>query len=236
MSAVEHISEAEILNLAISNRLMDLHVSMPARVESYSPGSNGVGPTVTVTPQLNRALPDGAGNYVMEQLPKLADIPVVFPRCKGFSLTFPLEAGDYVALVFAERNIGAWRATGNQGDPGDVSMHSLDGAYAIPGLYPDKYPAASASSTNLVIGKDNTTAAQIEITPTGIHLGAGATDPIAKANEVTAALNAIATLFANAVPGAFEPGLTAMKSAFAALTVAMTYPGSIGSSTAKVND
>src|SRR6266850_3505313 len=105
-TATEQIGLAELLKLAIDDRLMDLNVAIPVRVESYDSGKQ----TVSVVPQLNRALPDGQGNYVTDPLPKVADVPVVFPRCQAFGITFPLVPGDYGQLLINQRNIGAWRA------------------------------------------------------------------------------------------------------------------------------
>lgn len=181
-SAQEDLSEAELLQLAIDSRLIDLHTSFPARVEAYYPKSqSGDGiPTVDVTPQLNRSLPDGSDNFVSEPLPKLADVPVVFPRCGKYAITFPLVAGDYVLVVCCQRNIGAWRATGAQGDPGDLGTHTLDGAVAIAGLFPDSVPSPNADGTNMVVGREDNGNARLEFTPTGVNLGAGATKGVAR--------------------------------------------------------
>jgi hypothetical protein len=128
-------------------------------------------------------MPDGDGNYVSQKLPKLADVPVAFPRGGGYAVSFPIKAGDFVLLVFSERNIGQWRSTGTQGDPGDLGMHTLDGAVAIPGVYPDKAALASASASKMVLGKDDTGTSRIEITSSGVFLGAGATKEVARKGD-----------------------------------------------------
>lgn len=164
------------MNMAIRSKTTDLHVAMPAKVTSYDASAQ----TVDVIPCLNRHLPDGQGGFVSEALPKLADIPVCFPRGGGFFCSFPIAPGDYVLLVFAERNIAMWRSTGNQGDPGDVGTHTLDGAIAIPGVYPDANALSDASSTNLVLGKDG--GKSVQVTPGGeVILGSNtATDFLIK--------------------------------------------------------
>ncbi len=211
--AAEEVTLAQAISAAITDRLIDLHVSMPAKVESYDASKQ----TVDVIPQLNRALPidpsDPATQWVTEALPKLSDVPVCFPRAGGFFVSFPIAAGDYVLLVFSERNLGAWRATATQGDPGDLGMHTLDGAVAIPGVFPDANALSNASGTNMVLGSDSTGDARIEITPTGIKLGAGATDPVARANEVESHLTAITQLLSTCVPGVAETGLAGVKTA-----------------------
>ena len=197
--ATEEVTEAEMIQAFIDAALSSLHVSMPARVESYDADKQ----TATVTPQLNEARPDGAGNFIHEKLPKLQDVPVKFQRCKQFTMTFPLVAGDFGLLVFAERSIGAWRKAAAQGDPGDLGMHTLDGAVFVPGLYPDKYAAQTADGTNMVVGSDTDGDSRIEFKPSGgINLGAGASKGVARDSDT---VNMGSLTFA---PGSGGAGLT----------------------------
>jgi hypothetical protein len=185
---IEEVTDYEVVDAHITSRLLDLHTSFPAKVESYNASTQ----TVDVVPCLNRALPDGAGNMVSETLPKLGGVKVCFPRCGGFFVSLPIQAGDYVLVVCSERNIGNWRATGNQGDPGDLGMHTLDGAVAIPGVFPDSKALTSADATNMVIGSDTAPGARIAITPSGVEVG-GNSDFVALAAKVMTELQAIKT-------------------------------------------
>src|SRR5258708_2929942 len=110
--ATEEVTLYEVIQAALDSRQMDINVAMPAKVQSYNAGSQ----TVTVIPQLNRHLQDGDGNIVPETLPALADVPVCFPRNGSYFISFPIQSGDYVMLVFAQKNLANWRATGSQGD------------------------------------------------------------------------------------------------------------------------
>lgn len=216
-SALEDIPLDELLRLALQDRLIDLHVALPARVESY----NATTQTVVVTPMINRYVPDGDGGYVSETLPQLADVPVKFPRCKQFTISFPLVKGDMGALVFCERNIGVWRATGAQSDSGDVGTHTLDGAYFDPGLMPDALASKTASGANMVIGSETDGNSRIEILPSGgVRLGAGATKGIARVGDPSQIGVPLATwmsqveLFINGVaPGSINPLSTAFRTA-----------------------
>lgn len=224
----ERVTLYQAISALIQSREIDLHVAMPAQVTAYHADSQ----TVDCIPQLNRSLPDGAGNWVTEQLPKLSKVPVAFQRCSNFSITFPLAAGDFVFLVFSERNIAAWRNLGAQGDPGDLGMHTLDGAVAIPAIFPDKLALTEsrASTSNLTMGHNTTGDAQIEITPTEIHLGAGASHYVALANLVKDQLDAIATKY-NSHTHSYNAG-----TAGPALTTGLTpsySAGDVASSNAK---
>lgn len=207
--ADEEVTLDELIDLGVSNRLIDLHTAFPAKVESYDKDQQ----TVDVVPQFNRSLPDGQGNFVTEKLPKLADVKVCFPRVGGFFLSLPIKAGDYVLIVCAQRNIGAWRSTGDQGDPGDLGMHTLDGAVAIPGIFPDSKSLQHADGTNMVLGSDADGNSRIEIKPSGgINLGAGASKGVARKDDnltASAAMAAWASIiegFVNGIAsGTFTP-------------------------------
>jgi hypothetical protein len=163
------MTEAELFKIALDSRLMDLHTSMPGKVEKVS--SNGQ--IIDVLPQFKRAVPDGEGDYVIEDLPVLPNVRVCFPRGGGYFASFPIQKGDMVLLVFSERAIGAWIKKGEACDPGDRRMHPLSGAVAIPGLYPSGSELDDADGTNMVIGKDGTATSQIEFSSSGIKLGKG---------------------------------------------------------------
>ena len=61
-------------------------------------------------PVLKRVLPNLDGELVSEQLPVLSDVPVLFPRAGGFFISFPIQPGDFVQLVFNEVSIDDWMA------------------------------------------------------------------------------------------------------------------------------
>lgn len=177
----------ELLDLVLMNRLMGVHTSMPGEVESYDASAQ----TADIKPQLMRPMPDGEGGYTIEELPTLPGVPMCHPRGGGFFCSFPMQKGDKVLIVFAERPIGNWRQKGQACNPGDLRMHHLAGAQAIPcNLYPSDDALQDADGTNMVIGKDGTSAAQIVITPSMVKLGGG-DQFVALANLVKARLDQI---------------------------------------------
>ncbi len=185
----ERITLAELIAEAIESRLLDLHVAMPCKVTAYQASTQ----RCDCQPQLQLSVPDGTGGYLLETLPVLPNVPVCFPSGGGFFASFPLAVGDPVMVVFADRSIGAWLAKGEVCDPGDLHKHSLSGAVAYPGIKTTGHALASASGSNMVLGKDGTSAAQIELTGSEVHLGAGASDPVVTQKDLGAfmfALNA----------------------------------------------
>jgi hypothetical protein len=181
----------ELLELVLDTRQRELHTAMPGRVESYDADTQ----TCDVLPQLKIQRPDGEGGYTTCDLPVLPHVPVCFQRTTNFFMSFPLQKGDFVLLVFSERAIGNWRQKGEASNPGDLRMHSLAGAVAIPGVYPTSGALENADGTNMVLGADDGGDSRIEIKPSGngINLGAGATAGVARIGD---RINASAQLVA----------------------------------------
>lgn len=227
----ENVELEEVVSLAMDHRLLDVHKAQPARVESYDANAN----TVTVTPMLYRQLPTDDGDYVAEALPQIPDVKVQFPRAGGFAITFPIQKGDFVLLVFCDTPLAAWRQNAQPGDPGDPERHGLSGAVAIPGVFPDQQNIAAPSTTNMVMGKIDTPAAQVEITPTGVNLGAGATEPALTRADFLQFLFS----WGNAAVGTTDGGALMRTNTLAALvtagwpTPAATSPPGLGSTTVK---
>lgn len=218
-SGLEDITNSELIDLFIELRLIDLHKVTIGRVESYDTSAG----TVQVTPMINKMIPDGATppNYVSEQMPALADVPVAQTRGGGFFAAFPLKKGDFGILLYCDRNIAAWRGTGNQSDPGDLGLHTLSSGLFIPAMAPDASAIKNADANNLVIGSDTEPKARIVIKPTGeIDLGAAAASFIARADKAIAHFNAINNLLANCTPAGTETGLAAVKLAAQGLQTA----------------
>lgn len=214
-TGIEEITDAELIRMFIAAHANDLHTALPARVESYDAGAQ----TVDVVPMVNKLVPDGATppNYVSESLPKLADVPVAFPRGGGFFAAFPLQAGDFGMLVFCETNMGTWRATGNQSDPGDVGRHTMSSAFFIPAVAPDTKLLQHADATNLVIGSDTNGSSRIVIKPGGeIDAGAAATNFVAMAEKVKAWFDAFNAAVTGWTPVAMDGG-AALKTALTTL-------------------
>lgn len=119
----------------VEGRLADVHTCLPAKVVEFDAGQN----KVSVQPLIKVSFIDDDGENQEETLPQISDVPVLYPRAGGgkFAIVFPLEAGDFVTLVFAERSLDRWLSgDGAAVNPGDLRKHQLSDAIAIPGGYP----------------------------------------------------------------------------------------------------
>ncbi|EFA9169035.1 translation initiation factor IF-2, partial [Escherichia coli] len=106
-----------------------LRVSMPGIVQSFDPDTV----TVVVQPAIKGYEPDSNGINQSTTLPLLVDVPVVFPRGGGCTLTFPVKAGDECLVIFADRCIDFWWQSGGIQEPVDDRMHDLSDAFCIVG-------------------------------------------------------------------------------------------------------
>jgi hypothetical protein len=113
-----------------------VHTSLPGVVVEYDASKR----RATVQPSLKRR----AGNKEYITFPLLIDVPVQFPGTKRWSIHFPLEEGDEVAVFFSERALEVWKGVGQDAieDP-DPRRYDLCDAYCTPGLQPQEFIAAT---------------------------------------------------------------------------------------------
>lgn len=131
------------------------------------------------------------------RFPVLTNVPVRFPCGGGYSVTFPLKAGDFVWLDFGDRSLDDWLNSG-QADvvPASKRRFSISDAVAYAGVRPFskplKRPVPTTGGTSieeendLVIGQDDydgpisnpgkSSPLEIRIGPSGILVGDGTSD------------------------------------------------------------
>lgn len=145
---------ASNIKQGIDARLKDLHTAMPGIVETFDAEKQ----LATIQPAIRRIFVTRDGEkeiLVPSDLPILINVPVIFPRGGGFSLTFPVKKGDECLLIFCERSIDNWHETGKIKVPGARRFHSLSDATAFVGLssIPNKVP--NYDDTNVQLKKDD---------------------------------------------------------------------------------
>lgn len=223
---------ADIIRQAIEDRLAEVHVCLPGRIDAYDADLQ----KADVEPLIKRlqATVDGE---LKEDLPIIPGVPVVFPRAGGFKITMPVSAGDRCMLVFAERSIDVYQ-TGqgrrgddstliNQADPGTFEMHNLSDPVAIMGWYNDAEALSPApDADDMVIGKHG--GAVIHIGPDLVELyQKGASEFVALADKVETELKKITAMtdaiwpLMTGTPVISEPGNGSPSAFQAALAVAL---------------
>lgn len=123
-------------------------------IVSYSPGVAGqLPPTATVQiAQQQVTSQDFEGNQTLAQFSELQLVPVIFPGGGGFSMTFPVAAGDECLLVFNDREIDNWFENGAGLPPSTPRLHDLADALCFVGLRsgPRALGNASASAAQII--------------------------------------------------------------------------------------
>lgn len=137
---------AEVIRKAIDGSLAGMNTCIPAKVLSF----NAEERRVDVVPLIKRPMANGV---VMEQ-PTILGVPVQYPATSTSMFYFPLDKGDFVLLVFAQRSIESWSfATSNNIiDPEDDRKFDYSDAIAIPGVMP--FPVAAAIWGNSTLTND----------------------------------------------------------------------------------
>lgn len=145
---------ASNIKQGVETRLKDLHTSIPGIIESFDAEKQ----LATVQPAIKRMFITREGNTEIltpSDLPILINVPVIFPRGGGFSLTFPVKKGDECLLTFCERSIDNWHNTGKIEVPGAKRFHSLSDAACFVGLSSLKNKIPNYDNVNFQIKKDD---------------------------------------------------------------------------------
>lgn len=125
MAAKRSLTEA--LGRAVSRVQSELYVCLPGAVERYDHTRQ----RADVVPLIRPRYADG---QVMDPQ-VIVNVPVVFPRSGGASLTMPVKPGDGVMLHFADASIDEWLTDGGTVTPDDPRRHDMSDCFAVPGLY-----------------------------------------------------------------------------------------------------
>ncbi len=123
---IDYANASTALRFALRQALKSINTCLPGLVVSYDAA------TRRAKVQAALQMVGADGNPV--DRPAVANVPVVFPSGGGFSLVFPLEAGDPVLLVYSQRGLRDFKKTHAMSQPGVESFFSYRDAIAIPGF------------------------------------------------------------------------------------------------------
>lgn len=187
----ENVAEAMVR--VLDSAMTDIHTAQPGIVRSYDAA------TQTAEIQLgNRAVIPASSEDdedLVESLPILGNVPVMWPRAGGFFLHFPIAEGDTVLVIFCESDTNQFRQNASESDPGTPERFGLSGAVAIPGYPTLGNENGDASGTYGRVGEEG--GPYIEFRPSEIHVGGNQALAIganveAHLSAIESALNAVA--------------------------------------------
>lgn len=128
-----------------------IRVALPGTILSFD--ADAV--TCMVQPAIKGYEPDDNGNQASVSISVLVDVPVVFPRGGGCTLTFPVKAGDECLLIFADRCIDFWWQSGGEQEPVSPRMHHLADAFAIVGPQSQAHKISGISTSAVELRSDD---------------------------------------------------------------------------------
>ncbi|EYU14197.1 phage baseplate assembly protein V [Photorhabdus aegyptia] len=157
----ERLNRPEAVFFAMQEMISaGLYVSLPCIIQSFD--ADAV--TVTAQPAIRWKIRQKDGELESVSLPLLVDVPVIFPRGGGVTLTFPIRAGDECLVVFADRCIDYWWQSGGVQEPVDPRQHNLSDGFAIVGPQSQQQKISNISTHTAQLRSDDG-AAYIELDP-----------------------------------------------------------------------
>jgi len=142
---------SEVLKIERSVIYSQLRVSLPGIIQSFDPATV----TAVVQPAIRSVQKDKDGNVTTHDYPLLVDVPVIFPRGGGCTITFPVQAGDECLVIFSDRCIDFWWQSGGVQEAIDPRQHDLSDGFAIVGPQSQAQKISGISTNSLEIRSDD---------------------------------------------------------------------------------
>lgn len=176
----------EVLASSFDYMMTDVYTAMPGIVVSVEDMGQS---RITVQPAINMVSQDMLD---ITARPPIMDVPVLLPCSKDGGLTFPLQAGDAVTMVFSMRGLDAWKGgNGYPTTPTDRRRFDMRDCIAIPGSFPfGQSPNQSSKRTlahdpnDVVLVHNIGTGSEVEI-----RLKAGSGDVVVNAPNAKVTVN-----------------------------------------------
>ena len=183
-------TQTELLEQAKENAMMDVRVSMPARIVSFDPA------TKTAQVEICMQMVDDDDSAI--EYPPLVDCPCLFTRGGGFHVVHPYSAGDSGLVLFSDRCLDGWFESGKTAPPMDFRVHSMSDAYFIGGAdhLGNVSPIVSGA---MFIGKDDNSAG-LQINADGSLIIKGASLQIEPPVTTNSTITSIGQITANGEP------------------------------------
>lgn len=135
-------------------------------IQAFDPDTQEV--TVMVAQQQVTSIAQ-TGARTLAAYPLLLRVPVQFPSGGGFTLTFPIAAGDECIILFNDRELDNWLINGPGFAPTSGRVHDLSDGIAIVGVRsnPRALSGVSTGSTQL---RSDDGATYIDVAPGKIQI------------------------------------------------------------------
>lgn len=193
--------ETEVYRKMMDGLSANIRVACPGIIQSF----DSVKQTATVQLAINERI-NLNGNLSWEKIPLLVDIPVLFPRAGGYSITFPVQSGNECLVVFSDMCIDAHYQSGgiNNIQP-DKRRHDLsDGLCFVTGTsQPNSLPSISTNSIQI---RNDDNSAIFEINGSTINITGGTVNVNSNGNTTIDSKNFLAHTHGGVATGGGHTG------------------------------
>lgn len=125
------MSLQEFANAAFDYQTNNFYTAMPGVIVTVRDNFNQL--SVDVQPSVNIKNKDGT----TKERPVVLNVPVQMPSSSTAALTFPVNVGDPVLLIYSMRSIDNWkRGQSRPSTPNDNRKFDKKDCIAIPGIWP----------------------------------------------------------------------------------------------------
>lgn len=137
--------------------LKNLNCVKVGQIQSYSAGGANQIPTATVliAQQQVTSIDAATGIRTLAEYPLLVNVPVYFAGGGGFTVTFPVSAGDECLILFNDRQLENWIASGAGQPPSLSHLHDLSDGICLVGLRSNPRALTNVSATAAQIRSDD---------------------------------------------------------------------------------
>ena len=152
-------------------QMRNVFTAIPAKVMQVEDAGEQ---RVAVKPLINNVFPDWEDSI---EFPTILSVQLMFPSSSTSAITFPINAGDTVLLVFAQSCMDVFKSgDGTTQPPSDYRRFDKRDAIAIPGLFPFGMAINQQSKRTLTHSTDDVVVAhnlgteaecEIRLKPTG---------------------------------------------------------------------
>ena len=133
-----------LLNALAHDIMKNINCAKVGTIQSFNATLQEVTVEIAFT-QVTSVSPTGVKTFA--QYPLLVNVPVMFPQGGAFVLTFPIAAGDECLVIFNDRQIDNWLATGAGQPPSIGRVHDLSDGIAFVGLRNNTRALAAVSTS-----------------------------------------------------------------------------------------
>lgn len=143
----------EMLRAVLDGRQAQLWTALPAIIDTVDLNAM----TITATPAIQAIVVNQQGTRANVTISQLLDVPLIFPRGGGHTLTFPVKTGDECLVVFSSRCIDHWWRSGGVQPQYEQRMHDLSDGFALVGPFSQAQKISNVSATTTQLRSDDGT-------------------------------------------------------------------------------